>query len=242
MPIATPTANSSGRLANSALPAAPTTAATLSQPRPSAPSRSGWPRRSSSAAAGSAAIGSIRLRPNFWIGARLNRRSLLVHGCVGSGHCFFPSVVPVFGGGVLGATCGAGSGRRGSARRRTPAAGRRPRETRRKTRSGVLSGASSRRAVAASARLAPQRLLGAVDGEPVDGAEDLVERAAEVLPVEPGQEVARVPAVLQRDRLAVGQAHPVDPPGHARRRPGRAPWRRRSAAGRPRCRGASWTG
>ena len=41
------------------------------QPRPSAPSRSGWPSRRRSAATGRAAIGSMRLRPNFWSGARL---------------------------------------------------------------------------------------------------------------------------------------------------------------------------
>src|SRR3954452_17648244 len=43
--------------------------------------------------------------------------------------------------------------------------------------------------------LAPQRLLGAVDGVAVAGAEDVVQRATEVLPVEAGQEVTRVPAV-----------------------------------------------
>ena len=62
-------------------------------------------------------------------------------------------------------TCGAGSGRRGSARRRTPADGPPAHETRRKTRSGVLTGASSRRAVVGVGGLAPQGLLGAVDGE-----------------------------------------------------------------------------
>ena len=41
MPIATPTANSSGRLAKRALPAAPRTAATLSQPEAVGPEQVG---------------------------------------------------------------------------------------------------------------------------------------------------------------------------------------------------------
>ncbi len=63
--MATPIANSSGRLAKIAPPAAliaskngPITG--VSMP----PSRSGWPSRSRMPAAGSSAIGSIRLLPN----------------------------------------------------------------------------------------------------------------------------------------------------------------------------------
>src|SRR5690349_17356779 len=62
--MATPMANSSGRLANTAPPAAliaskngPTTGVLIP------PSRSGWPSRSRMPAAGSSAIGSIRLLP-----------------------------------------------------------------------------------------------------------------------------------------------------------------------------------
>ena len=63
-PIATPTANSNARLSNSAPPAAlmaskngPITGALI------LPSRSGWPSRSRMPAAGSTAMGSIRLLP-----------------------------------------------------------------------------------------------------------------------------------------------------------------------------------
>ena len=64
-PMATPIANSSGRLANIAPPAAliaskngPITGVVIP------PSRSGWPSRSRMPAAGSSAIGSIRLLPS----------------------------------------------------------------------------------------------------------------------------------------------------------------------------------
>ena len=60
--IATPTAKSSGRASKRAPPAEAITAAPVSKPG-MRPSRSGWPRRSKRPAAGSAAIGSMRLRP-----------------------------------------------------------------------------------------------------------------------------------------------------------------------------------
>lgn len=66
-PMATPTAKSSGRLSNSAPPPAAKIAASQSSTVmfSQRPSMSSWPRRSSSAAAGRTAMGSMRLRPSF---------------------------------------------------------------------------------------------------------------------------------------------------------------------------------
>src|SRR3954447_17427415 len=61
--------------------------------------------------------------------------------------------------------------------------------------------------------LAPQGLLRRVDAEAVDLLQDLVQRAAEVLAVEVGKELLRVPAVLQGHGLPVGEPDAVHLPG-----------------------------
>ncbi len=65
--------------------------------------------------------------------------------------------------------------------------------------------------------LAPQGLLGRVDDEVVALGEDGVERPGQVLGVEVGQQRARVPPLLDRHRLVVGEPDPVDAPGGAAR-------------------------
>ena len=106
-PIATPTAKIMGRLLNRAAPALPMISATRFQPNPSSPSRSAWPKRNRIAAAGSTAIGSMRLRPIFCRTLKACPRRL---GAATSG------VVALMGGLLFGVgrRCGRGAdGRRG---------------------------------------------------------------------------------------------------------------------------------
>lgn len=48
-------------------------------------------------------------------------------------------------------------------------------------------------------RFSPESLLGGVDGLPVGAAEELIERAGEVLPLQPREDLSRIPADLHRD-------------------------------------------
>ncbi len=130
-------------------------------------------------------------------------------------------------------TCGAGSGRRGSARRRTPAGvPAAPRHGGRRA-GGVQRGVQPARQRGVR-RLAPERLLGARRWR-ARSCRRTARRASRRGPGGPGRGAAAsgYQPVLQRDRLPVGQPDPVEPPCLGRRAP-RSSAAATSAGGRSR--------